>query len=118
MKDKYILTTKSSILANGNITWLCILPGIHEVLKLLSLGHNRNRVHLVREVRWNRLTRDQALNIEYSYLKISRSMKALKVFCEYLGIKMNALRAIMKSYTNPNYWGWEDKNLYYKERRK
>ena len=86
---------------------------IHDVLKLYKHGYSKVTDHACREIRFNRLTRDQGLEL----VRKHEQEKPLytNLFCKWLGITENALTFIMNQYRNPLYWEEvEDKKWIFK----
>ena len=108
-------TAKSMVLFNGNENSGCVFySGIHDYFRRLSLGYSRNRVHLVQEVRWQRMSVIEARMHELNDLiNFSFDKKIIRRFSEFLDIRTNALYALLKSFSNSKYWLFTDNNIRY-----
>ena len=86
---------------------------IHDVLKLYKHGYSKVTDHACREIRFNRLTRDEGLELVKKHEL--QKPQYTNLFCKWLGITENALTFIMNQYRNPLYWEEvEDKKWIFK----
>ena len=86
---------------------------IHDVLKLYKHGYSKVTDHACREIRFNRLTRDEGLELVKKHEL--QKPQYTNLFCKWLGIPENALTFIMNQYRNPLYWEEvEDKKWIFK----
>lgn len=75
---------------------------LHDQLKLYKHGYSRVTVHATREIRHNRLTREQGLSLITQHEQLSPQYTNL--FCEWLGVQHSALQFLMNNHRNPLYW--------------
>ena len=86
---------------------------IHDVLKLYKHGYSKVTDHACREIRFNRLTRDEGLELVKKHEL--QKPQYTNLFCKWLGFPENALTFIMNQYRNPLYWEEvEDKKWIFK----
>jgi len=81
--------------------------GIHDWLKYLKHGYGRLLDHLVREIRWNRITTEEAINY-IKFFKPNYPKKNIKLFCEFIDIKENAMKFIIKNAKNKSFFSKKD----------
>lgn len=75
---------------------------VHDYLKYLKHGYGKATDHAVRELRWNRLSRTEGIEIAREY--ISKAPKYLDAFLDWLGITCNAFNWIVDQHRCPSLW--------------
>ena len=91
--------------------------GIHDWFKYLKHGYGRLLDHLVREIRWNRITTEEAINY-IKFFKPKSPNKNIRLFAEFLGIKDNAMQFIIENAKNKVFFSnndYEEVSLIYKK---
>ena len=68
----------------------CTYMTVHDLMKYSRLGYSRVTDSLCREVRFGRITRDDALNVQ-RYYQSEMPKAELDQFCEWLGMKPEGL---------------------------
>ena len=87
-----------------------IYNGVHDILKLFKHGYSKARDQLVREIRFNRISRNQAMNELVKYE--SSKDEHLPKFAEWIGIKPSMLSLILNKHRNKNIWEEIEPNTY------
>ena len=75
---------------------------LHDVLKLYKHGYSKVTDHACREIRFGRVTRDEALDLVKKYELVKPDY--IDLFCDWLGISEQSLNFIMDQHRNKNYW--------------
>jgi len=75
---------------------------IHDQLKLYKHGYSKVTDHACREIRFGRLTRQEALALVRKHEQAP--LKYIDQFCDWLGITPRALQFLMDQYRNPEFW--------------
>ncbi|MEY8251454.1 MAG: N-acetyl sugar amidotransferase, partial [Colwellia sp.] len=75
---------------------------VHDKLKFYKHGYSKVTDHASREIRHGRLTRDKAIELVGHYQ--SQPYQYVDKFCEWLGVKDNALEFIFDQHRNPLFW--------------
>ena len=89
---------------------------IHDYIKYLKLGYGKVVDHAVREIRFGRMRRAQAIEFCKNYL--NRPVKNLDLFLDWLGIYENSFYYIIDQHRNDFFfernkdWEWIEKNNY------
>jgi N-acetyl sugar amidotransferase len=79
-----------------------VYNGVHDILKLFKHGYTKARDQLVREIRFNRVTRNQAA---HALVKYENSQdENLAKFAEWIGIKPSMLSLVLNKHRNPKIW--------------
>jgi N-acetyl sugar amidotransferase len=71
---------------------------IHDLLKFYKHGYSRVTDHAVTEIRFNRMSRQQALENVKKFEK--QTIKYLDLFCEWIGIDKGSLKILMDRFRN------------------
>lgn len=79
-----------------------VYSGIHDILKLFKHGYTKARDQLVREIRFNRISRDQAICALLDYE--NSEDENLSKFTDWLGIKPSMLSLILNKHRNKQIW--------------
>ena len=82
------------------------------VTEYFRLDGGDARMYASREIRFGRLSREQALKLVKKYE--IREMKFSQLFCNWLGISENSLNYILDRFRNPKYWIRTDAKSYKK----
>ena len=75
---------------------------IHDLLKLFKNGYSKVTDHACREIRYGRLTKNQALDLVNYYQ--FKKLKFLNLFSEWLNIPEDSLRFIFNQFRNKIFW--------------
>lgn len=75
---------------------------LHDYLKLCKHGYSKVTDHASREIRYKRLTRDQAIDLVRKYEL--KAPKYLKLFCRWLDINKRSLDFVINRTRNKNFW--------------
>lgn len=77
--------------------------GIQDWIKFMKHGYNRTLDHLVRDLRWKRLTKCEAVALlkKYPYQK---PVKNIRLFREFMNMKKNAIDYLLDSMKNKLYF--------------
>lgn len=75
---------------------------IHDLLKLYKHGYSKVTDHACREIRFGRLEKSQALAMVRRHEQVP--LKYISQFCEWLGIKVEALHFMLNQHRNPLFW--------------
>ena len=81
--------------------------GVHDWIKYMKHGYNRTLDHLVRDLRWGRLTQADAAK----YIAISKYQKPvrnIRIFREFMGMKKNSLDYLLESIRNEKHFEQND----------
>ena len=81
--------------------------GIHDWIKYMKHGYNRTLDHLVRDLRWGRLTQPDAAK----YIAISKYQKPvrnIRIFREFMGMQKNSLDYLLESIKNEKHFEQND----------
>jgi len=76
--------------------------GIHDLLKLYKHGYSKVTDHVCREIRHNRITREEGIMLVRAYE--TKCTGNTQEFCKWLGITSNALQFLMNRHRNPRFW--------------
>jgi len=79
---------------------------LHDYIKFLKHGYGKVVDHVCREIRFNRLTRDQGVELARHYLSIPPKYSHL--FFDWLGITEKSFNYIINQHRNPNIWYRDD----------
>ena len=85
---------------------------IHDVIKLYKHGYSKVTDHASREIRFNRLSRKDGINLVKKY-ELTKPLY-LNLFCEWLGIREKSLDYIFDRIKNPKFWLRKDVKKYKK----
>ena len=75
---------------------------LHDILKLYKHGYSKVTDHACREIRFGRISRDEALELVKKYELVKPDH--INLFCDWLGISEQSLNFIMDQHRNKNYW--------------
>lgn len=75
---------------------------IHDLLKLYKHGYSKVTDHASREIRFGRLNRKDAIALVRRHEQAP--LRYLKQFCDWLGIKDDALQFMLDQHRNPEFW--------------
>jgi len=75
---------------------------VHDYLKFIKHGYGKATDHAVRELRWGRLTREQAADMARSFRAITP--RHLDIFLKWIGMTDRAFDWIVDSHRNPALW--------------
>ena len=81
--------------------------GVHDWIKYMKHGYNRTLDHLVRDLRWGRLTQADAAK----YIAISKYQKPvrnIRIFREFMGMQKNSLDYLLESIKNEKHFEQND----------
>lgn len=79
-----------------------VYNGVHDILKLFKHGYTKSRDQLVREIRFNRISRNQAIHALSKY-ENSQDENLAKL-AEWLGIKPSMLSIVLNKHRNKKIW--------------
>lgn len=83
---------------------------LHDYLKLSKRGYSKITDHVCREIRHNRLSRDEGINLIQLYEQ--KPIENLNMFCEWLDIEEKSLCLVLNRSKNPEYWEETDINKF------
>ena len=86
---------------------------VHDYIKFIKHGYGKVTDHVNREIRFNRITREQGIGLINKYS--ARKPKHLDLFLEWLGITKNAFYYLIDQHRNPIFWQ-RDKDWQWKYR--
>tara|TARA_B100000683_G_C12162078_1_gene420538 strand:- start:110 stop:511 length:402 start_codon:yes stop_codon:yes gene_type:complete len=75
---------------------------LHDHLKILKHGYSKVLDHACREIRYKRITREQALVLVEKY-QFNR-VENLGLFCEWLSINLKSLNFVVNRFRNKLFW--------------
>ena len=75
---------------------------IHDHIKHLKTGYSKVKDHATREIRHGRLDKNEATMLVKFYE--SQPYKYDNLFHEWLGVKKNSFKFVLKQFINKNYW--------------
>jgi len=75
---------------------------LHDFIKCAKWGYGRATDHAVRELRFGRITREQALQIAADYER--KPPAHLELFLKWIGITENGFRFILDQHRSPSFW--------------
>ena len=75
---------------------------IHDLLKFFKHGYSKVTDHACREIRFGRITRNQAIKIVNHYQ--FKELRYEKLFAEWLDIPNESLTFLLNQFRNKNYW--------------
>jgi len=81
---------------------------IHDLLKLYKHGYSKVTDHACREIRFNRISKSEALFLVQKFEKVK--LKYLDLFCNWLGIQQSSLNFILNEFRNEKFWIRKDYN--------
>ena len=77
-----------------------VYSDVHDFLKYIKHGYSKVTDHLSREIRWERINRKNALELNELYSQ--RSIKYLDIFCDWLGLNKDQFFNIADKHINRN----------------
>jgi len=91
-----------------------VYSDVHDFLKYIKHGYSKVTDHLSREIRWGRINRKNALELNELYSQIS--IKRLDIFCDWLGLSKDQFFNIADKHVNKNIFDSKQdcKTIYYK----
>lgn len=75
---------------------------VHDLLKLYKHGFSKVTDHACREIRFGRLSRDNAIALVRHHEQ--EPLRYLQQFCDWLGINQNSLQFMLDQHRNPQFW--------------
>jgi N-acetyl sugar amidotransferase len=81
---------------------------LHDVLKLYKLGYSKVTDHACREIRFNRISRNQGINLVRKYEL--NPPKYINLFSRWLGANEKALEFIFNKQRNSQFWKAKENN--------
>ena len=75
---------------------------LHDQLKLIKHGYSKVTDHATREIRFGRLSRQDAIKLVSNYEK--KNLIYLDLFCEWLNIDKTGLMFLLDQHKNKRYW--------------
>jgi hypothetical protein len=75
---------------------------LHDLLKLYKHGYSKVTDHATREIRHKRLSRVDGLSLVKEFEL--QAIEHLDWFCDWLGVRRDAVEFILESHKNLNYW--------------
>ena len=83
---------------------------IHDLFKFIKYGYGKVTDHLCQEIRFNRISRKEANELNDFYLRISP--KKIETFCSWIEISKADFYKILEKFKNPNLFkNTTDKNI-------
>ena len=82
---------------------LMIYSDVHDFLKYIKHGYSKITDHLSREIRWGRINRKNALELNELYSQIN--IKHLDIFCDWLELSKEQFFNIANKHINKNIFG-------------
>ena len=79
---------------------------LHDYLKLCKLGYSKVTDHASREIRYNRISRNQGIDLVKKYELYPP--KYLNLFCKWLGINEKSLEFVINRSRNKQFWHEKD----------
>lgn len=79
---------------------------IHDYLKLIKHGFSKITDHVSREIRHNRISRNQGIDLVLKYEQ--EKMKHEDLFSEWMGIDQRSLKFLIDRFRNNTYWKTKD----------
>ena len=75
---------------------------LHDYLKILKHGYSKVLDHACREIRYKRITREQALYLveKYQFNKVEN----ISLFCKWLNINQKSLNFVINRFRNKLFW--------------
>tara|TARA_B100001063_G_C16269984_1_gene314049 strand:- start:109 stop:510 length:402 start_codon:yes stop_codon:yes gene_type:complete len=83
---------------------------IHDHLKLSKCGYSKITDHVCREIRHNRINREEGKNLIKFYEQ--KNVENLKLFSDWLDIDINSLNFILNRSKNSKFWIEKDANKF------
>lgn len=80
---------------------------LHDYIKFIKFGYSKIIDHVSREIRFNRISRDEAINLIKKY--IFKKPQNLNLFLEWIGITENGLNYFLDQHRNKQIW-YRDSN--------
>lgn len=75
---------------------------LHDLLKLYKHGYSKVTDHASREIRFGRLSREQAISLVRHYEQ--KPLKYIEQFRDWLGVSGRGLEFMLNQFRNPSYW--------------
>ena len=75
---------------------------LHDELKLAKHGYSKVTDHVSREIRYGRLSREEGVGIVRRHQ--NKPIHYKNLFCDWLGVKQDALDFIINQHRNPIFW--------------
>ncbi len=88
---------------------------LHDLLKYFKHGYSKVTDHVCREIRFNRISRNQGKKIINFYSQ--RQPQNIHIFCKWLGIDEKALQLILNNHRNKLYWKEVTQNKWIKKEK-
>jgi len=88
---------------------------LHDLLKYFKHGYSKVTDHVSREIRFNRISRNQGTKIIDFYSQ--QQPQNIHLFCKWLGIDEKALQLIVNNHRNKIYWKEVTKNKWVKKKK-
>ncbi|MDR3400899.1 MAG: N-acetyl sugar amidotransferase [Chthoniobacter sp.] len=79
-----------------------VYSDVHDYLKFIKHGYGKVLDHAVRELRWGRLTREEASELVRKYQ--TREAERLDLFLNWIGMSERAFRWVADQHRNPALW--------------
>lgn len=90
---------------------------VHDYIKFIKHGYGKVTDHVSREIRLRRMTREKGMELVGHY--ITRPVKNLQLFLDWLGITENAFHYVIDQSRNKNIWkrnaAWEWERIPFEE---
>ena len=80
---------------------------LHDILKLYKLGYSKVTDHASREIRYNRISRNQGINLVRKYEL--NPPKYINLFCNWLGVNEKSLDFVLNRNRNNQFWEEKEK---------
>ena len=81
---------------------------LHDILKLYKLGYSKVTDHASREIRYNRISRNQGINLVRKYEL--NPPKYINLFCNWLGVNEKSLDFVLNRNRNNQFWEEKENN--------
>lgn len=76
--------------------------GVHDYIKQLKHGYGKVRDHVCREIRWGRLSREEAHGLIKHYESVEPT--DLDEFLEWIGMDVQEFHAVLEPFRNLTFW--------------
>ncbi len=87
---------------------------LHDYIKNLKFGYSKIYDHLTRDIRLNKISRNNAIDLLKKYQNIKLYKNELKIFSNWLGIDIKKIESKLENLRNKKIWEYRKNNWYLK----
>jgi len=87
---------------------------LHDYIKNLKFGYSKIYDHLTRDIRLNKISRNNAIDLLKKYQNIKLHKNELKIFSNWLGIDIKKIENKLENLRNKKIWEYRKNNWYLK----